>query len=297
MGKDTPDPPDPYATAQAQTQSNLATAESNAELNRINQNTPYGSINYQTNGTNPDGTPKYTQNVTLSPAEQGLFNTNTQNQQSLANAAQGMIGQINNAYGTPIDTSGGPGIASTVQQNGATTAEAIKNAQDAAYKSQTQYLDPQFAQQGEALDNKLANMGVAYGSDAYNTAQNNQSLAKQQAYQSAQNAATTAGQSEQNTLYGQGLSSANLQNSANADYLNQLFQLRNAPINEYSALASGSQVQNPNFQNVPTANVAGTDVAGITQAGYQNQLSQSTQQNAWLNNLMQLGGTAVAAFA
>ena len=46
MGKSAPEPPpvpDPVATAAAQTQSNLATARTNATLNRVDQFTPYGS--------------------------------------------------------------------------------------------------------------------------------------------------------------------------------------------------------------------------------------------------------------
>jgi len=50
--KDSPAPPpapDPKATADAQTSSNLATAQKNAELNRVNQYTPYGNLTYSQN--------------------------------------------------------------------------------------------------------------------------------------------------------------------------------------------------------------------------------------------------------
>lgn len=54
MGKKSPKapaPPDPNVTAAAQTNSNIATAITNAELNRINQVTPYGNLTYYQNTT------------------------------------------------------------------------------------------------------------------------------------------------------------------------------------------------------------------------------------------------------
>lgn len=51
MGKPTPPaPPDPVLTAQAQTGTNVATAEANAQLNRVNSYSPYGSIVYSQRG-------------------------------------------------------------------------------------------------------------------------------------------------------------------------------------------------------------------------------------------------------
>lgn len=49
MGKKTPSapaPPDPVATANAQSAANVATAEAQARLNRINEITPFGSVRY-----------------------------------------------------------------------------------------------------------------------------------------------------------------------------------------------------------------------------------------------------------
>jgi hypothetical protein len=48
-----PEPPDPAKTAAAQTQSNAETARMNAQLNRVNQTTPWGSLTYSQN-TTPD---------------------------------------------------------------------------------------------------------------------------------------------------------------------------------------------------------------------------------------------------
>lgn len=56
LWKDSPSPPaapDPVATANAQTASNEQTARLNAQLNRVNQYTPWGSLTY-TRNTSPD---------------------------------------------------------------------------------------------------------------------------------------------------------------------------------------------------------------------------------------------------
>lgn len=258
-----PSAPDPSTTAAAQTSSNIATANNNAQLNRVNQYTPYGSSTYDVTGTSPDGTPQYSQTTTLSPQEQQLFNTSMQGQQALGDTALAGIQNVKNTYANNFN----PGdYGASVQQ-----------AQDAAYKAQTQYLDPQFAQGQQSLNAQLANQGLSTGSTAYDNAQTNFGNQKQQAYQSAQNAAVSAGNQEQQVLFGQGLTQYN------------------QPLNTYNALMTGAQVQNPTFSSVPSATQANTDVAGITNSGYQNQLAAFQQNQSGINNLFSLGGSLGSA--
>lgn len=321
-----PKPPDPTATISAQEAANSQSALQTAELNRISQNTPYGSINYSIQGYNADGTPQYVQNQTLSPTQQTLFNLGQAGQIGLANTALGVLPQIQSAFANQISPSSLPGIASSATPTAGTpgltstigsgsTADQIKQAQDAAYNAQTQYLNPQFAQAHEALDNSLINQGITQGSAAYNTAQQNLGLQQNQAYQAAQNAAVQAGDVEQNTLFNQaaqqaqfqnaanlqgfnqGLANAGLQNQANTQALQQGLTLQNEPLNQFSALASGSQVAQPNFQSFATPQVANTDVGGITNSAYQNQLAAYNAQLAAnpLNALFSLGGSLGSA--
>jgi hypothetical protein len=72
------------------------------------------------------------------------------------------------------------------------------------------------------------------------------------------------------------------------------------PINVINALRTGAQVQNPTYANVPQqAQVAGPDILGATQAGYNAQLAGVNAQNAasgnFMNGLMSLGGAAIMA--
>lgn len=109
MGKKTPKaptPPDPYATAQAQGQMNKDTAVSEAYLNRVNQYTPEGSLTWSTNGTNPDGTPRFESRQTYSPEQQALYDSGNKVEQALSDTALKNVGKVNEAQSKPWDTSG-----------------------------------------------------------------------------------------------------------------------------------------------------------------------------------------------
>jgi hypothetical protein len=58
---------------------------------------------------------------------------------------------------------------------------------------------------------------------------------------------------------------------------------------------SGAQVTNPTFNSIPGVNQANTDVAGITNQGYQNQLAAYNANQQGINNLFSLGGGLGAA--
>lgn len=137
-------------------------------------------------------------------------------------------------------------------------------------------LDPQFAREGASLDTSLINKGVRPGSEAWNDAHTQFSQQKNDAY---------------NQLYlsgrGQGAQEALTQ--------------RNQPINEITALLSGSQVSQPGFTNTPQPGVAPTDVIGAQQqslnqqnVGYQGQLSQN---NALMSGLFGLGSAGLGGWA
>ena len=198
-----------------------------------------------------------------------------------------MQGQVADSYRNPIDTSGSPAL---VSRAGGDYSAAVRQAQDAAYAKNTQYLDPQFRDQEQELRARLANQGLSIGGEAYDKAANQFGRTKQAAYDDARNSAIAQGNAQQNQLFNQDLSNANLQNSARSQSLQQLFALRNQPLNEYNSLITGAQVQNPQFNTVPTANQANTDVAGITNQGYQNQMSAYNASQQGINNLFSLGG-------
>ena len=89
------------------------------------------------------------------------------------------------------------------------------------------------------------------------------------------------------------------QDNARARALQEQLALRNQPINEITALLSGSQVATPQFGIAQSAMIPTTDYAGIRQQGFQNQMANYQQQNAnyqaMLGGLFGLGSAAITA--
>ena len=179
-------------------------------------------------------------------------------QTSVAGAGQGMQGAVGPTG--PIQTNLSP------QDFG----QQIKQAQDAAYQAQTQYLDPQFNQQEESLRQRLADQGIQEGSDAYSRAMGDFNRSKTMAYQQAQDSAVEHGNALQQQLFGQQLQSGQFANAAQAQQYVQ--QLQDAGfINQAQAQAFGQQIQAGQFANVAQGQVFGQ---GVTAAQLANQAQQ-----------------------
>ena len=98
-----PAAPDPVATANAQAAANTTAAETQANLDRINQVSNTGSSIYTKTGTNSDGTPQYTQTTTLSPVEQQKYDQANQVSLALGNLADKNISSVAQAQSTPFN--------------------------------------------------------------------------------------------------------------------------------------------------------------------------------------------------
>ncbi len=112
-----PAAPDPVATAKAQTDQNIATATAQANLNRVNQVTPWGSQTYSQGDLNADGTRTWTQTTSLDPAQQRLLDSSNQLSQGMADLGQTQIGQVANAINNPMNTSGMQQVRNSGAQN------------------------------------------------------------------------------------------------------------------------------------------------------------------------------------
>ena len=95
-----PSPPNPYQTAQAQSQFNTQAAQKQQQMNMINQYTPYGSLNYSSDPNAPGG---YSATQTLSPVLQQLLGLMQQGQVGAGTAAAGLGGQLAGLYGQPAN--------------------------------------------------------------------------------------------------------------------------------------------------------------------------------------------------
>ena len=268
MGKSASAPPPPdYAGAARETAAgNLDAARANIAANRVNQYTPYGSLEYQVSGEDKFGNPMWKATQSLSPVQQQLLDYQNQASLGLGQLAGKGLGYVSNMLDTPFDTSALPSTGFNPSQS----------YQDAYM----QRLQPQIEQGREALDVKLANQGIPVGSEAYRRAM----LAQSQRENDLLAAATTQG-------FGVG-------QQARQSALAEQAYLRNEPLNTLSAVRTGAQVQGPTFVNpAQQANTAGADLLGATQMGYNAQMGAANAQNAANNAMTQglfsLGGAAL----
>jgi hypothetical protein len=75
-------------------------------------------------------------------------------------------------------------------------------------------------------------------------------------------------------------------NAARQQYLQELFATRNQPINEISALLSGAQVQNPQFNNTPSSQVGGVDYTGLVNEKYKADVQANSSMMGGLFGLL-----------
>lgn len=184
MGKSTPKPPappDPNATAAAQTSSNIATAETNAALNRVNEYTPYGNLTY--NIPDPTNAPySWTATQTLSPAEQQKLDLTNQADILYGNTALKQLGTAASTLATPINTN-------------------YNDVRNQTIQAQMALIQPQLDQQRQALSDQLQAQGVTQGSQAWYNAMQNANNQQSSMYNNIlANAGNTVGQAIQQQI-------------------------------------------------------------------------------------------------
>ena len=93
----------------------------------------------------------------------------------------------------------------------------------------------------------------------------------------------------------------NAQNAQRQQYLSEQYGQRSQPLNEITALMSGSQVSPINLATTPTNQIPTTDIAGIINKNTDQQLAASAQQtaqnNAIIGGLFGFAGNAAQAYA
>jgi len=252
-------------------------------MNNVNQNTPYGSITYtdSNNGVyDPDKAPQFTSSINLTPESQAILDSQMRSNLALSNLGEQQLGRITESASTPFSYAGLPAVFGEGD-----TLAAQQKAEDALYSR----LDPQFARDEEALRSRLINQGIGQGSQAYNTEFDRFNQAKNDARQQA----VLGGQQYASALLGDSLTR---RNQGIQEYTTE----RNAPLNEYNAFTSGTQIQNPSFQSAGYNGAQAGDIQGATQNAYNAAMQQYNTKVASQNNmasgLLGLAGTAAGAF-
>ncbi len=218
-GPKAPPPPDPVATANAQGRVNRETAITQANLNRIDQVTPQGTLTYNNVGSWEDGTPRYQQTMTYSPEQQKLYEQENRIAQALGGTAETSLGRVNSAMGSEFDFSGATPMANPTQRAdinlqkslGDTNFDATSRAAaDAVYKQLASRLDPQFGQIENDMRTRLINSGISENSEAFRREMDNFSRSRTDAYNTAGNQSVLTGLAAQDQGFNQALAAGNL---------------------------------------------------------------------------------------
>ena len=330
MGKpDAPTPPNPYATAAAQTGSNVSTGVANAFLNNINQVTPQGNLNYDVTGDyswqDPSTgqtykIPRFTATQTQTPSQQAIQGANEGTQLNLAQTAQNQSAFLEDYLRGGVDLGAAPagGQASSltsVPQAQTTFGDGNDYSADRARIEEALYgrINPQLERERGNIEQRLADQGIRYGSPAYTQAMDDYSrqandarlavtqagaAEQQQAFEQARARGTFANAGLAQQMM-QGQAGFNAANAARNQYLQERYQARNQPINEATSLLRGSQLAPPNFINAPGSQIANTDFAGIVNQNFAQQFGnyQVANQNSQqlMGGLFGLAGAGIRA--
>lgn len=264
MGKPrAPAAPDPRETAAAQTGTNISTATANSYLNNFNQVTPDGTLTFTDNGsqqiTDPSTGETYDIPIRTATTTLSPQQQAIKDQSDAASLNLATIG--NNQSGFLQDY-----LSEPVTLNNEETESRL-------YELGRTRLDPRFKEGRESLETRLANQGIGLGTEAYDRAISNYGEQENDAY-------------NQLLLSGRGQA------------IQEQLTERNQPLNEISALLSGSQVSQPQFVGTNSANIATTDYAGLVNQDYQNRLGIYQQDlnsfNSTVGAAAQLGTTLLS---
>ena len=293
MGKDSPSPPpapDYRGAAVEQGAANLEAARATARLSNPNVYTPYGTQLVSYEGDVP------TVRQTLTPTAQKTLEAQQGVELSLANLGSKGAQTASNVLDKPFSF-GGPDVQTSLDLSN--VAKMPVNAGMTGQEAIMQRLEPSLARQRTSTETQLINQGLRPGSEAYNNAINllgqQETDARQQAVLQGLNLDIGANQQG----FGQALEAGKFGNTAQQQALAEAIQLRQLPLNEITALMSGSQIQNPQFGAYSGSTVQAAPLFASAQAQGQfdaNKYNQEVSQaNAQTAGLYSLGGAALGA--
>jgi hypothetical protein len=285
---DAPPAPDYIGAAYAQGAANVDAARASAKLSNPNVYTPYGSQTVTYNGDVPTVT------QSLTPTSQRTLDAQQAVQYQLANLGQKGTNIAGSVLDKPFNF-GGPAVQTSLDLSN--IAKMPINAGTTGQQAIMARLEPSLQKQRTSTETQLINQGLRPGTEAYNNAiqllGQQENDARQQAVLQGLN--LDIGSNAQG--FNQALQGGQFGNVAQQQALAEAIQQRQMPLNEISALMSGSQIQNPQFGAYAGSNVAPPPIANATaqQGAYaQNAYNQQVaQDNALTSGLFSLGGAAL----
>ena len=324
MGKPSaPRPPDPVATANAQSAANAEAIREGAAISQINQVTPFGSLTYQ----GEIGTPDRTVIQQLNPQSQNILDRQRQlgiNLSQQASSALSSPYSIDSRFSlpnaSPLSRFADSGNMSDYNERNPATELNRQRIERAYFDRAKNLLEPEFARQRTSEETKLVNQGIPRGSEAFDDRYYDQLVDSQnRTLSDAALAAVRAGGDEYARQEGinqskrqqdfniatagrqQDFDIARL--AAQQDFdtaqrgrqqdINESLMVRNQPINELAAVLTGNQaISTPNFISTPNYQPAAPDISGMMASNFNN---ANANYQANIGGLYGLGGALAGA--
>ena len=245
--------PDYTGAANTTAANNLKAAQAATAANRVNQNTPYGSLNYTQSGTDQYGNPTWTATQSIDP--------------SLQNAVDKSKLTVSNYDFNQFNPTGLP---STGIDPGQSYTNAIMSR-----------LAPTQAHQSEMSDQQLANQGIMPGTEAYNNAKRLLAQSQNDQLTSAVTGGMGVGLTANQQAYNQlaGTYTTNL--NAPFNYASNV-----------KAFASPTYVNPTQQQTTAGADILGA-AGLTNQTNQANANAINARQNAEMSGLFALGGAGL----
>jgi hypothetical protein len=261
-----PAAPDYSGAARETAAGNVDAARVATAANRVNQYTPYGSLEYSVSGQDPYGNPTWSATQKFSPEQQRLLDIQNELSYGVGQLGTKGLEYVGQQLENPFDVSQLPSI-------GINPSETYSDAM-------IRRLEPQMQQGRERLEQQLANSGIQIGTEAYDRAVRNFDQKQNDLLLGAQTQGLDAGLRARQQQFG------------------ELSYRRNEPLNVLSALRTGSQVTAPSYVNSSQqATTAGPDLLGAAGMQYNAQMGDFNARQAAQSNLNQglfsLGGAAL----
>jgi hypothetical protein len=299
-----PSPPDPYATAAAQNSQNQSASQYSTVAGNANEVNPYGSVSYKaveqvpvyTNGQITGYAPRYERTTALAPDQQKLLGLETQSKYNMGTVGVEQSAKLREHLNKGMDTSKWQPWqtdlkAQDLRQDAGTTDRAgiEKSMMDSYNRSVRGQEDEQEA--------SLAARGLSPGSQGYGNYQmqrdDNRAEAARKAYLTSGDESRRA-QAAYNDVgtqrFNMDQALSNYYNNIRGGQMQEEFAMRNQPINEITALMSGSQATIPQFQPFSGAPVNPSNIGQYISDNYKAESQAAAQTNAGIFSMV--GGLA-----
>lgn len=183
----------------------------------------------------------WTQKIDLNDTGKSLLDASNRSSLGLAGLQENATQRVADTFAKPFDYSN------------------VKDVSDDAYNIQTERMNPEWDKREAELDTKLANQGITQGSEAYSNAKRDFTQGRNDAYSQAR---------------------LNAYNMAPTQF-QMATALRSLPLNELSALKTGSMVTNPTFGTYAQQGATSApNIYGATKDAYGAQVDAVNAANA-----------------